>query len=412
LDKLRKLILLPQILDPDAPNPAQPAAGVVDVQSLGTDSSGRLDNTTILQAAIDTLPANGTLYFPAGLYRTGSLDLKSDMTLYLADRAVLKGSDDHRRHKFHPRSNTLYFLGAESVRNLHIRGHGLIDANGHAARLAWEKERGVRKIPGRCLPIRNGLNLTLRSVTIRNSCSWSIHLVDADDVQIEGLKVLSNFTDSNGDGLDLDGCNGVRVENCLIYAEDDAISPKAAWSTRSPRNFVIRDCILWSQNATGIRLGSEARSAEFADMLFENIDVLRANTMVRIFNYDGADMHRITFRNLWVEEYTQHAQERAEEEIRRLPEKRGPDHTYLLHVYVRPNAGAPAGQVREVRLENVHAARLVRSALTGAPRPDGVPSIRDIVFRHCTVAGRCLTDATALKISANAHAAPPTVSCP
>jgi len=44
-------------------------------------------------------------------------------------------------------------------------------------------------------------------------------------------------------------------------------------------------------------------------MSFEDIDILRANTMLRIYNYDGAEVHDILFRNLWFEEYSLRVQD-------------------------------------------------------------------------------------------------------
>ncbi len=411
LDKSRKLVIVPKVDDPDFPDLQSPL--VFDMKKLGADATGKQDNTQLIQKTIDALPVGGTIYFPPGVYRSGSINLKSDMTLYLDDNAVLKGSADHKQHQFH--TSYLYFVRAQKAQNLKILGNGVIDANGHDVRQAWQKERNVRKIAGRCLVILDTQNLTIRNVTVRESYSWNVQLIRCDNVHVDTLRIFSSGRNSNGDGLNPDGCVDVLIENCLILSEDDSISPKAAWKpTRSPKNYHVRNCILWAQNATGIRLGDETNSEEFSHMLFEDIDILRANTMIRLFVYDGAYMSNITCRNLWVEEYSMHVQDLGFEELIRFEgaNKRTDGQTYLMHAYVhKRNDGSKIGRISDVLLENIHAPRAVKTVLTGMQRPDGHISISNVVMRNCTVAGVCARSAADLKASNTQFANPVQVEC-
>ncbi|NJL30433.1 MAG: hypothetical protein HC898_01710 [Phycisphaerales bacterium] len=143
LDKTRKLVIVPKVADPDFPDLLSPL--VFDVKKLGADSTGQRDNTELIQKTIDTLPQGGTLYFPAGVYRTGSINLKSDMTLYLDHDAVLKGSADHKQHQFH--TSYLYFVRAQKTQNLKILGNGIIDANGHDVRQACKRNATSARSP-------------------------------------------------------------------------------------------------------------------------------------------------------------------------------------------------------------------------------------------------------------------------
>ncbi len=70
------------------------AATDYNVLQLGVVGDGKTLNTQSLQSAIDALHAKGggQLYFPAGRYLTGSLQLKSNVTLYLEKEAMLLGS--------------------------------------------------------------------------------------------------------------------------------------------------------------------------------------------------------------------------------------------------------------------------------------------------------------------------------
>ena len=57
-------------------------------------ADGKTLCTSFLQQAIDAVPAGGTLVIPAGTYLTGSLFLKSNMTLELSKDAVILGVVD------------------------------------------------------------------------------------------------------------------------------------------------------------------------------------------------------------------------------------------------------------------------------------------------------------------------------
>lgn len=64
----------------------------VDMQQASADVQGRKLNTALINSTIDRLNANGggTLFFPAGTYLTGSIHMKSNITLELEAGATLK----------------------------------------------------------------------------------------------------------------------------------------------------------------------------------------------------------------------------------------------------------------------------------------------------------------------------------
>ena len=55
---------------------------------------GKTLNTAALQQAFTDCGPNDEVYFPAGIYLTGALDLHSCMAVYLEKDAVLQGSSD------------------------------------------------------------------------------------------------------------------------------------------------------------------------------------------------------------------------------------------------------------------------------------------------------------------------------
>lgn len=73
-----------------------PARHRIDVTTppYNAVGDGHTPNTAALQQAFADCGANDEVYFPAGVYLTGALDLHSGMAVYLEKGAVLQGSDD------------------------------------------------------------------------------------------------------------------------------------------------------------------------------------------------------------------------------------------------------------------------------------------------------------------------------
>jgi len=63
----------------------KPTPQILNIQDYGAESGEGQLNTTAIQAAIDACPQGGTVLIPSGLYYSGALFLKSNMTLYLEE---------------------------------------------------------------------------------------------------------------------------------------------------------------------------------------------------------------------------------------------------------------------------------------------------------------------------------------
>ena len=80
---------------PDS-EPAGSAEGSQNVRSHGAKGDGKAKDTRAIQSAIDTCQARGggTVYFPPGVYLSGSLHLKGGVGLHLDHAATLRASED------------------------------------------------------------------------------------------------------------------------------------------------------------------------------------------------------------------------------------------------------------------------------------------------------------------------------
>ncbi len=65
-----------------------------NILDFGAKNDTAFKNTAAIQAAINACAKGGTVLIPKGVFVSGALFLKSDMTLYIDKGAVLKGSTD------------------------------------------------------------------------------------------------------------------------------------------------------------------------------------------------------------------------------------------------------------------------------------------------------------------------------
>ncbi|MEK6795568.1 MAG: glycosyl hydrolase family 28 protein [Spirochaetota bacterium] len=350
IDFLEKLFLFIE------PPSETPPTGAVNALSAGAVADGVTDNTAALQSAIDALPAGGTILIPAGHFRSGSLRLKSEMTLFLASGALLQAIDDITKILPVPGGKIqIAFLAADGVTNLTIAGHGTIDANGYIIRKAFEKAENVKKKAGRILIVKNGKNVAIRGVTVRDSYSWNIHCMFIDGLTIRGVKILSDVRLSNHDGFDIESSSNVLVENSFAFTEDDGITPKARVGWNIIENHTYRNMVIWAHKANAIRVGTESACTTMRNFIFENIYILNGADAIRMDTTEGAVYDNFTFRNIWIEDLLQYYDERYE----RNKERKPIDPSRVFYFWVSRTKDAksgeysPLGRIKNIRFENI-----------------------------------------------------------
>ena len=86
-------------------------ACAVSVKDFGAVGDGVHDDTESIQTAVNCLPEGGRLYFPEGTYSTAPINLKSHITLDLAENAVLLGSCAYWKYPVLPGRATVFLRG-------------------------------------------------------------------------------------------------------------------------------------------------------------------------------------------------------------------------------------------------------------------------------------------------------------
>ena len=112
----------------------------VDMLKAGAKANGKALNTKLINSTIDRLNrgGGGTLFFPAGTYLTGSIHLRSNITLELEAGATLLFSDNFDdylpfvevRHEGVMMKSFQPLIYAVDAENITIKGEGTLDGQG------------------------------------------------------------------------------------------------------------------------------------------------------------------------------------------------------------------------------------------------------------------------------------------
>jgi len=294
-----RLFLFADRLDPDAPQPANP--GVLDVASFLEPSFQGKRQTDQIQRAIDQVPKGGTLWMGPGLYRSGTLQLKSHMTLYLAPGARLQGScepDDYplfwaseeaRKGNNGERFSFSQFLLVDGAKNVRIAGHGVLDGCGSKVRAAGRRAYLLR--------VRDSQDVLIEDVVLRDSAAWNTHILYSEDVVVRDIKMLNDRSVGNTDGINPDSSCRVTIEDNFAYCGDDCVAVKSTNNSgllRNVKDIVVRGNVFLTYKSA-LKVGTETMADVMEDILFEGNDVLECDRGMSLYLKDGATFKNIRF---------------------------------------------------------------------------------------------------------------------
>jgi len=278
---------------------------------FGISSDGVTLNTRSIQFAIDYVhqQGGGRLVFDVGRFLTGSIHLKSNVTLHLLEGAVLLGSlnpMDYDRKRF-----TALIL-CHDQQNIAITGIGVIDGQGRKVarnvveivhkglvKDAFRNDRPEVEIRPMLIYFRSCKNILIRGVTMRNAAAW----VQTYD-QCKNLRIDSITVDSrafwNNDGIDIVDCDSVAITNSYIDADDDGICLKSHDSTGPVcQNVIVRNCTIRS-SANGIKFGT-ASLGGFRNIKLINIKVFDTyRSAIALEAVDGGFLENVDVDSLYV----------------------------------------------------------------------------------------------------------------
>ena len=278
------------------------AAAAVDVTAMGALGDGRTLDTAVIQKAIDAAhgAGGGVVHFPAGRYLTGTIHLKSNVTVRLSPGATLLASP--RTEDYEPR-HLIYARGAE---NIAVEGGGVIDGNGSAFWLSSQDRPAFRPSP--LIELAECRNVRFQNVRILDAPGWALHPILCDGVTIREVTIIAPMLWLNTDGIDPDSCRNVRISNCYIRAGDDCIVLKTTGRLGLPappcENVTVTNCVFVS-SASALKLGTESHG-DFRNIHFSNSVIRGSRTGLALLAKDGGVMENVHFSNITIETHPKH----------------------------------------------------------------------------------------------------------
>lgn len=301
----------------------------VDMSKAGAKADGKVLNTELINSTIKRLNANGggTLYFPAGKYLTGSIYMRSNITLELEAGAVLLFSDNfddylpfvEMRYEGVMMKSFQPLIYAVDAENITIKGEGTLDGQGkkwwmeffrvmvdlekrgvqniNKYQPMWDQENDTKTLYAetnqdyvgtlqrrffrppfiqtlRCKDIK------IEGVKIINSPFWTVNPQFCDNVMVTGV-TIHNVPSPNTDGINPESCRNVRISDCHISVGDDCITIKSGRDAQGRRlgvpceNITITNCTMLAGHG-GVVIGSEmsggVKKVTISNCIFDGTD--------------------------------------------------------------------------------------------------------------------------------------------
>lgn len=279
---------------------------------FGIESNGTTLNTSSIQKAIDHIHENGggRLVFSVGRFVTGTIYLKSNVTIHLGEGAVLLGSlnpFDYDRHGYWTAK-----IFAFDQENIGITGKGVIDGRGYqvSQNVLSMIHKGVIKGYGLAndrpkeglrphnIYFKDCKNVTIQDVIIKNPASWNMQYAQCKNLLVENVTVDSkNYW--NNDGIDIVDCDSVIIRNNYFDASDDGICLKSHTVGYVCQNVEIYNNVIRS-SASGIKFGT-ASAGGFKNIKITNNTIFDTyRSAITFAAVDGCSIENVTVDSLKV----------------------------------------------------------------------------------------------------------------
>ncbi|NIG53076.1 glycoside hydrolase family 28 protein [Chitinophaga sp. Cy-1792] len=294
---LSALLLICTALSPAQASPVKPI--LINITATGANGDGHTLNTIAIQHAIDSCTAlgGGIVQVPAGKFLTGTILLKSNVTLQLDENATLLGSTDIKDYQVIDgfkdglgQQMGYALIGAVDIQHTGITGKGTIDGQGKLVYASGGHQRRpflVRFV--RC----DTVNIT--GVRLTAPTAWTLHFFHCKNIQASNLTIYSRGL-GNNDGIDIDCCEQVVIRDCDINSGDDAICFKT--TSPYPCRKVSVSNIRINTGEGAIKFGTES-AGNFEDITVKNINVAFAREGgIKIFSVDGSHINNIAISDV------------------------------------------------------------------------------------------------------------------
>lgn len=344
-----------QYIDKNQPLPS--GKNVFDIRDFGAQP-GEMLNTEPLQLACEACrdAGGGTVLVAGGSYRTGTVRLYDNTTLFITGDSELvasRNADDliqriEGTQDFGEESSGGAFILAVDARNITLTGGGRVCGSGewfvYPARQkpaltpfdttmlptraqvneintvpgsvrTWYRERiryaedkygeskPVLRRPSFMVWLLRCQDIRVENIILHDSMCWTLHLEACDRALIRHTVIDDNRHVANTDGIDLSGCTEVEVDHCFISCADDGLCVKnPVFTNRASSHLRLHDCtVITVMSAFKIGTGTrhDISDVTVEDCVFEMPDIYPGTvTGISIESCDGSHVKGITVRNI------------------------------------------------------------------------------------------------------------------
>jgi len=294
----------------------------VSITDFGAVNGGQVLNTKAFADAIDAVSkkGGGKVIIPPGIWLTGPIILKSNIELYASTGALIKFSTNKDLYPIIETSfeglNTWRCISpiyGKNLENIAFTGNGVWDGSGEVWRQVkkskltesqWKKfvasggvlnEKKESWYPSETfmkasvgadqnvrldlktkedfeairdflrpvmVSIQNSKRVLFDGPVFQNSPAWNIHPLMVEDLIVRNITVRNPWYSQNGDGLDVESCKNVVIENSSFDVGDDAICIKSGKDKDGRdrgvpcENIIVKNNIVYHGHG-GVTVGSE-----------------------------------------------------------------------------------------------------------------------------------------------------------
>ncbi|MEL1256149.1 glycoside hydrolase family 28 protein [Flavobacterium sp. DGU38] len=294
----------------------------VNLKDFGAVNGGYVLNTKAFEDAISALSkkGGGKLIIPPGIWLTGPIILKSKIELHAQTGALIKFSPDKSLYPIIETSfeglNTwrcISPLYGKNLEDVAFTGNGVWDGSGEVwrqvkkakltesqwkafvnsggvlneSKTSWYPSETFMKasvgadqnvrldlktkeefeaihdfLRPVLVSIQNSKRVLFDGPVFQNSPAWNIHPLMIEDLIVRNVTVRNPWFSQNGDGLDVESCKNVIVENSSFDVGDDAICIKSGKDKDGRdrgvpcENIIVKNNIVYHGHG-GVTVGSE-----------------------------------------------------------------------------------------------------------------------------------------------------------
>jgi len=358
----------------------KPGGFSADPRARGAKGDGKTNDRVAIQASIDDCYAagGGIVYLAPGTYLTGTVVLKSNVTLYLEAGATLLGSTKIEDYIPQPGPDAdadagqRHLIFARGADNITICGRGVIDGQGPSFWVPSHRRKPTDDQlwkdavtfdwkflprPSPMVELVECTNVCVEGITLQNSPGWTLHPIECRSVFIKGIRIRNPIYGINVDGIDLTCSQDVFISDCDIQTADDAICLKseAPYGRLSmTRNIMVTNCVL-SGCCNGLKIGTSTKGG-FENITFSNSVICSNDVPFNQRIIAGVALEMVD--GGWIEGVT----------ITGIRMQRARTPIFIRRGNRTPHPDGSAGRVRGIMISDVHATgSIATSSIIGLP---------------------------------------------